>query len=119
MEIDRRNFLKQCALAVGVSLLGHSAIATDESVTSNSTDSKTDKPNIVLVMADDQGWGQVGYNGHPLLKTPNLDAMAESGIRFNRFYAAGPVCSPTRAEFLTGRYHPRSGGSPPAPLPDR
>ena len=67
------------------------------------------KPNIVLVMADDQGWGQVGYNNHPVLKTPNLDAMAESGIRFNRFYAAGPVCSPTRASVLTGRTHKRTG----------
>lgn len=67
------------------------------------------KPNIVLVMADDQGWGQVGYNGHPKLKTPNLDAMAAAGIRFNRFYAAGPVCSPTRASVLTGRTHNRTG----------
>lgn len=68
-----------------------------------------EKPNIVLVMADDQGWGQVGYNGHPKLKTPNLDAMAANGIRFNRFYAAGPVCSPTRASVLTGRTHNRTG----------
>lgn len=68
-----------------------------------------EKPNIVLVMADDQGWGQVGYNGHPHLKTPHLDAMAAAGIRFNRFYAAGPVCSPTRASVLTGRTHNRTG----------
>lgn len=68
-----------------------------------------ERPNIVLVMADDQGWGQVGYNGHPVLKTPNLDAMAEAGLRFDRFYAAGPVCSPTRASVLTGRTHNRTG----------
>ncbi len=69
------------------------------------------KPNIVLVMADDQGWGQVGYMGHPYLKdrTPNLDSMAEAGIRFNRFYAAAPVCSPTRASVLTGRVPARTG----------
>ncbi|MCH7226223.1 sulfatase-like hydrolase/transferase [Verrucomicrobiaceae bacterium E54] len=60
-------------------------------------------------MADDQGWGQVGYNGHPHLKTPHLDAMAASGIRFNRFYAAAPVCSPTRASVLTGRLPARTG----------
>jgi len=66
-------------------------------------------PNIILVMADDQGWGQVGYNGHPHLKTPHLDAMAASGIRFDRFYAAGPVCSPTRASVLTGRSPVRTG----------
>lgn len=70
---------------------------------------QTQRPNIVLVMADDQGWGQVGYNGHPELKTPHLDAMAASGIRFNRFYAAGPVCSPTRASVLTGRSPNRTG----------
>ncbi|MBT7742408.1 MAG: sulfatase-like hydrolase/transferase, partial [Opitutae bacterium] len=54
-------------------------------------------------MADDQGWGQTGYYNHPVLKTPNLDAMAANGLRFDRFYAGGPVCSPTRATVLTGR----------------
>ncbi len=71
--------------------------------------SKAVKPNIVLVMTDDQGWGQVGYNGHPILKTPHLDAMAKAGLRFNRFYAAAPVCSPTRASVLTGRSNMRTG----------
>ncbi|MEO0477682.1 MAG: sulfatase-like hydrolase/transferase [Planctomycetota bacterium] len=69
----------------------------------------TDKPNIILVMADDQGWGQTGYNGHPHLKTPNLDAMAEAGIRFDRFYAAASTCTPTRASVLTGRTPKRTG----------
>ena len=50
--------------------------------------------NFVLVMADDQGWGQTGYYNHPVLKTPNLDKMASNGLRFDRFYAGGPVCSP-------------------------
>lgn len=61
------------------------------------------KPNIILVMADDQGWGDVGYNGHPFVKTPELDAMAKEGFVFDRFYAAAPVCSPTRASVMTGR----------------
>ena len=68
-----------------------------------------DKPNIVLVMTDDQGWGQAGYMNHPLLKTPNLNAMAANGLRFNRFYAGAPVCSPTRASVLTGRNNDRIG----------
>lgn len=68
-----------------------------------------ERPNVVLVMADDQGWGQTGYYNHPILKTPNLDAMAANGLRFDRFYAAGPVCSPTRASVLTGRTHDRTG----------
>jgi len=64
---------------------------------------KPDKPNIILVMADDQGWGDVAYNGHPFVQTPALDAMAGDGLVFNRFYAAAPVCSPTRASVMTGR----------------
>jgi hypothetical protein len=60
-------------------------------------------PNMIFVMTDDQGWGDVGYNGHPKIKTPNLDAMAVAGIRFDRFYATASVCSPTRAACLTGR----------------
>ena len=67
------------------------------------------KTNFVLVMADDQGWGQTGYYKHPVLKTPNLDDMASRGLRFDRFYAGGPVCSPTRATVLTGRTHDRTG----------
>ena len=66
-------------------------------------------PHIVFVMADDMGWGQTGYRDHPILKTPNLDAMAANGLRFERFYSGGPVCSPTRASVLTGRTHERTG----------
>jgi len=62
------------------------------------------RPNIILVMADDQGWGDVGYNGHPFVQTPELDAMAEAGFVLDRFYAAAPVCSPTRASVMTGRH---------------
>jgi arylsulfatase A-like enzyme len=67
------------------------------------------KPNIILTMADDMGWGQTSYRGHPILKTPNLDAMAGNGLRFERFYAGCPVCSPTRASVLTGRSPDRAG----------
>jgi len=67
------------------------------------------RPHIIFVMADDMGWGQTGYRNHPLLKTPHLDAMAANGLRFERFYAGGPVCSPTRASVLTGRSPDRTG----------
>ena len=60
-------------------------------------------------MTDDQGWGQTGYYNHPILETPNLDDMAKNGIRFDRFYASAPVCSPTRASVLTGRSNDRTG----------
>lgn len=65
--------------------------------------SHPEKPNIILVMADDQGWGDLAYNGHPVVQTPHLDEMAASGMRFNHFYAAAPLCSPTRGSILTGR----------------
>lgn len=74
-----------------------------------STISAADKPNILLVMADDQGWGDMAYNGHPTLKTPNFDAAAATGLKFDRFYAAAPVCSPTRASVMTGRHPNRMG----------
>ena len=67
------------------------------------------RPNIVLVMADDQGWGDTAYNGHPELVTPHLDAMSQAGLRFDRFYAAAPVCSPTRGSVMTGRHPNRFG----------
>lgn len=68
-----------------------------------------DAPNIILCMTDDQGWGDVGYNGHPVLKTPHLDQMSKEGIRFERFYSSSPVCSPTRGSCLTGRHPFRYG----------
>ncbi len=68
-----------------------------------------ERPNIVLAMADDLGWGETGYNRHPYLLTPVLDDMAASGLRFDRFYAAAPNCSPTRTSILTGRHPNRSG----------
>lgn len=67
-----------------------------------------EKPNIILVMADDQGWGDMAYQGHPLLKTPHFDKAAAEGLRFDRFYAAAPVCSPTRASVMSGRHPNRS-----------
>ena len=70
---------------------------------------ETTRPNIVLIMADDQGWGDMAYNGHPKLKTPHFDKAASECLRFDRFHAAAPVCSPTRASVLTGRHPNRMG----------
>ena len=68
-----------------------------------------DKPNVILVMSDDQGWTQTGYYGHPVAKTPNLDDMAKRGLRMDRFYSGAPFCVPTRATVLTGRSNARTG----------
>lgn len=72
-----------------------------------------ERPNIILCMADDLGWGDVGFNGNAIVKTPRLDEMSKAGLRFERFYAAAPVCSPTRGSVLTGR-HPSRYGIPTA-----
>jgi arylsulfatase A-like enzyme len=92
-------------LLVTVSLVG-----CLESPKKAEPDLTVDKPpNIILLMADDQGWGDTGYNAHPHLKTPNLDAMAANGAVFERFYAASAVCSPTRGSVMTGRHPLRYG----------
>lgn len=88
--------MKISALRLALLLLATSAFAVDS-------------PNIVLVMADDQGWGDMGYNGHPQVKTPNFDALAKEGVRFDQFHAAAPVCSPTRGSVMTGRTPNRFG----------
>ena len=66
------------------------------------------KSNVVVFLTDDQGWGDLSLNGNTNLSTPNIDSLGKDGASFDRFYVC-PVCSPTRAEFLTGRHHVRSG----------
>ncbi|MEM6505372.1 MAG: arylsulfatase [Planctomycetota bacterium] len=68
----------------------------------------SNKPNVVIFLADDQGWGDLSLHGNKDLSTPHLDSLARDGVQFDRFYVCA-VCAPTRAEFLTGRYHPRTG----------
>jgi len=100
--MNRREFLKCSAagMAFGLSdCLGVSLQSKD----------RPDRPNIILCMTDDQGWGDVSYNGLKQIRTPTLDAMAAEGLRFDRFYAAHPSCSPTRASVMTGRHPNRMG----------
>lgn len=65
-------------------------------------------PNVVVMLADDSGWGDLSINGNTNLKTPNIDSLAKAGASFDRFFVCA-LCAPTRAEFLTGRYHSRGG----------
>jgi arylsulfatase A-like enzyme len=66
------------------------------------------RPNVVIFLADDAGWGDYSHSGNTQLRTPHIDSLARGGVSLDRFFVQ-PVCAPTRAEFLTGRYHPRGG----------
>ncbi|WDQ18011.1 arylsulfatase [Rhodopirellula sp. P2] len=66
------------------------------------------RPNVLVILTDDQGWGDLSLHGNPNLQTPHIDSLARDGVQIQNFYVCA-VCSPTRAEFLTGRYHTRSG----------
>ena len=68
-----------------------------------------ERPNIILIMADDMGWGDVGFNGNKIIQTPCMDSLASNGIVLERFYSAAPLSSPTRASVLTGRHPFRTG----------
>ncbi|QQE13998.1 sulfatase-like hydrolase/transferase [Planctomycetota bacterium] len=83
------------------------AVASTQAFAQPSSDSEA--PNIILIMADDLGYGDTAYNGNPHVQTPNLDQWAQEGIRFTRFYANSPVSSPTRGGCLTGRHPFRYG----------
>ena len=69
----------------------------------------SDKPNVILIMTDDQGYGDLGCNGNPWLKTPNIDKLASQSVRLDDYHAS-PYCVPARAALLTGRYADRTGG---------
>ena len=71
--------------------------------------SQNKRPNVILIMADDMGYGDPGFMGNKIIKTPSLDAMAQNGLVFKRFYSQSPVCSPTRGSCLTGRHPYRYG----------
>lgn len=68
-----------------------------------------EKPNVIIIMTDDQGYGDLGCMGSDYIKTPNIDSLAENGVRFTSMYSASPVCSPSRAALLTGRYPGNAG----------
>jgi len=67
-----------------------------------------DRPNVILILADDMGWGDISLHKNPLVETPHLDSLAKSGKEFSHFYVS-PLCAPSRASILTGRYHLNTG----------
>ncbi len=106
-EQTRREFLKTVGLSTA-------SIATSSLLSGSATWARAapraKKPNIVFILADDLGYGDLGCYGREDIKTPVIDRMAAEGVRFTQYYANGPECSPTRTAFLTGRYQHRVGG---------
>ncbi len=94
MKWDRRAFLGACGAAglAGQSLSG-----------------QTRRPNVVLIVADDLGYGELGCQGNPQIPTPHIDSIAANGVRFTNGYASAPFCAPSRAGLMTGRYQTRFG----------
>ena len=92
-------------------LVWSSLLCTHVAWSQTPTSPRAERPNVVLIFADDLGYGDLSSYGHPTIRTPRLDGMAREGIRLTSFYAAAPVCTPSRAGLLTGRYPIRSGMS--------
>jgi arylsulfatase A-like enzyme len=96
--MNDRRLLAIGAAALALSALAAAAVSAAEPA----------RPNVVIFLADDAGWGDYSQNGNTQVATPSIDSIAQGGVTLDRFFVC-PVCSPTRAEFLTGRYHPRGG----------
>jgi len=97
--LDRRDFLK--TIGLGAAALTLPGCMRDSQ--------RFEKPNIILILADDLGYGDVCCYGSEIINTPHIDALAQGGMRFTDFHSNGPMCSPTRAALLTGRYQQRCG----------
>lgn len=97
-EVSRRSFLKFVGAGACVAAVARRGRSAQE----------PRRPNVVIILSDDQGWGDLRVHGNVNLATPNIDSLARDGATFERFFVC-PVCAPTRAELLTGRYHLRGG----------
>lgn len=104
VKLTRRGFLK----SIGAAAISAGSLARCSTAMGGSGGVGRKRPNIIVVLTDDQGYGDVGFHGNKTVRTPNLDRFAGEGVDLTRFYVA-PVCSPTRAGIITGRYHYRTG----------
>lgn len=96
-------------IIIGLLLIGLIFSGCNSKTRSKKKSEQQVRPNIILVMCDDLGWGDTGFNGNEIIQTPNLDMLAGKGLTFTRFYSASAVCSPTRGSCLTGRNPYRYG----------
>ena len=100
------------AMGMGGAAMGASSSTEAPAVAeamADKTEGRQGRPNIILMMADDLGYGDTGFNGNKIIRTPHLDRMAQDGVKLTHFYAGNSVCSPTRGTCLTGRHHHRYG----------
>jgi len=105
-KMNRREFVKLAAGQVAAVVLPNCGCSMANSGRGSEA---VERPNIIVIMADDLGYGDLGCYGSRIIKTPNIDALAEGGMKFTDYHSNGPVCSPTRAALLTGRYQQRCG----------
>ena len=78
------------------------------SLAQNDSEQQSRRPNVILVITDDQGYGDVGFHGNSMIQTPSMDALAQQSVRLADFHV-DPTCSPTRSALLSGRYSTRTG----------
>ena len=102
--MNGRTFLKRA----GVGAVGAMAMIAGSSGIRAAEGDIARRPNVVLVLTNDQGFGDLGCHGNPHIRTPHMDSFARTAVEFTQFYVS-PVCSPTRASLLTGRYNFRTG----------
>jgi len=108
-QMNRREALAQLArISAGAGTVGAMGTAARAARSASSAE-RNRPPNFVFILADDLGWADTGCYGNKFIETPNIDRLAAQGMRFTDAYAAAPVCSPTRASIMTGRYPVRSG----------
>jgi arylsulfatase A-like enzyme len=115
MKLTRRKFVQ--TLAAGTTLLGDLGSGARTRFAQTSSSATNARPNIIFILADDMGWGDLSCYGRPDYRTPNLDLLASQGTRFTDAYSASAVCTPTRCGYITGRYPARFRIGLEEPLP--
>lgn len=105
MKLTRRKFVKSAA--AGASFLFGRLSSVGKTHSTHLSHSKTSRPNVIFILADDMGWGDLSCYGRPDYRTPNIDLLASQGTKFSDAYSAAALCTPTRCGFITGRYPAR------------
>ena len=107
MKLTRRGFVKRAAAGASLLLNPLSLVSKSRSAYPSAAHPKTSRPNVIFILADDLGWGDLSCYGRPDYRTPNIDLLASQGTKFTDAYSASALCTPTRCGFITGRYPTR------------